>query len=586
MQHLVDARTKAWTERIGGRTKGFHPEAKKLALEELCAETGVRIFARCFFLGVLLEGRAVRGIAIDGAFGPGRLEAQVVIDSTGDGDVCAAAGAPFRAGRDADGLAQPFSLVPGQLQHADALSFRNFDAGYADPTHARDVSRAQFVGRALLRKDAFDAESRMLYVAPVLGVRESRHVATEYVVTLDDQRALRSFPDAIARAKAHYDNHAFDYENESLDAAAWLAAAGIRQQPMCVDIPYRALVPLGAENLLVACRAAGFTHDAMCMCRMQRDMQALGEAAAVAAAVALRGRTSVRAADVRAIQRRLVEREALPPDVLDGRGAGSSLEPDLERRDASVAELLLTWGTRNEPAAQKELFRRGAAAHPGLREALRGAEAGPREMAAVALALQGLDDGAELLKAMLRERRQDVAGQTMKTPPRWMGALLLLDKLGPRKLGALELVLGLLNDEPFDTRKALPAVRVLARHATAEEALEPLRETLRRVRATAELPAPKACHPLLAESLYDRRYELELAVAEALAGFGRPGEAREIARPYLDDGRAPVRSYARRVAEAAVSLVEAESVKQNRYSNQKNQEPNKFQEANSKLQTK
>ena len=62
----------------------------------------------------------------------------------------------------------------------------------------------------------------MIYVSPILGLRESRFIDAEYVVTLDDQAKQRRFPDVIARAKAHYDNHAFDYENESLEAAVFV----------------------------------------------------------------------------------------------------------------------------------------------------------------------------------------------------------------------------------------------------------------------------------------------------------------------------------------------------------------------------
>ena len=293
VQVEIDRRTADWSSRIGGKASGFHPEAKKLALQELADEAGVRCFFRTFFVGAVMEENRVRGVAVEGEEGLFWLGAKVVIDSTGDADVAAAAGAPFTFGRAGDHAPQPYSLAPGILKNNATVSFRNFDAGYTDPTHALDVSRAQLEGRTHLYRETYDESNRMLYVSPILGVRESRFIEAEYVVTLADQQAQLRFPDAIARAKAHYDNHAWDYENESLEARLWVWVSSQWQTQLCHDIPYRCLVPRKIENLLVACRAAGMTHDAHHLFRMQRDIQALGEAAAIAAAQAIRSATVV-----------------------------------------------------------------------------------------------------------------------------------------------------------------------------------------------------------------------------------------------------------------------------------------------------
>ena len=57
--------------------------------------------------------------------------------------------------------------------------------------------------------------------------------------------------------------------------------------------PTASLVPKKIDNLLVACRAVGMTHDAHQLFRMQRDIQALGESAAVAAKFAIASRVPV-----------------------------------------------------------------------------------------------------------------------------------------------------------------------------------------------------------------------------------------------------------------------------------------------------
>ncbi|MBI3832059.1 MAG: FAD-dependent oxidoreductase [Planctomycetes bacterium] len=545
VQVEIDKRTGAWSERIGGKASGFHPEAKKLALQELADEAGVRCFYRTFFVGAVLEGSALRGVVAEGESGLFWLEAKVVIDCTGDADVAAAAGAPFVFGREGDHAPQPYSLAPGHVKN-ESVGFRNFDAGYVDPTNALDQTRAQLLGRSHLYKDAYDETTRMLYVSPILGLRESRFIDAEYVVTLADQRAQRRFPDAIARAVAHYDNHALDYENESLDARLWIGGYSGWHFNMCHDVPYRALVTKKVENLLVACRAAGMTHDAHQLFRMQRDIQALGEAAGVAAAVSIRGGTNVRKVDVKALQKRLVERNALPAAALEGAGVGTSIERDAEIVDADLAGLFKKFGSRKESPALQELVRRGAAIHADLVRTVREGSADEKLMAAMALAVQKRAEGAEVLKETVRSRRVDPAHYN-RDLPRYMAAFYLLDHLGLRETGALDLALGLLDDAPLSVHKAVAAIRALGRHAFKVEALETVRKTLRRSDLECALVLQHSMGAQGKPIADDRRFELDLAAAQVLAKFGAPDEAVALAERHSGDTRALVRNYARKV---------------------------------------
>jgi len=549
VQFEMDERMDAWSARIGGKASGFHPESKKLALQEMADEAGVQCFYRTFFVGAVMDGDAIVGIVADGDDGLFWLQAKVVIDSTGDADVAAAAGAPFHFGRAGDHAPQPFSLAPGHVKNAESVTFRNFDAGYVDPTNAKDQTRAQLEGRSHLRLDKHDEAQRMIYVSPILGLRESRFIDAEYVVTLEDQDQQRRFPDVVARAKAHYDNHAFDYENESLEAAVFVGAGHWHTQ-LCHDVPYRCLVPKKIENLLVACRAAGMTHDAHNLFRMQRDIQSLGEVAAVAAAQALRQGTTVRKVNVRAVQERLVQRKALPESVLAGNGAGSVISEDAELKKLTVPELIATFCKKREPAALFELRNRGSAVSAELKTLLSGVDENARLMAAMALALQGDASGAEVLKATLASRRADkVEGH--RTQPRWLAALFMLESLGIRKTGTLPLLCELLKDEALDVHKAVAAIRSLKRNATGEEAAELIRATLRREINTT-LVLQHSTGAAGRKVVSDRRFELDLAAAEALNAFGHADEARALAEKHLNDERALVRNYARKVL-AAIS---------------------------------
>lgn len=547
IQHKIDKRTTEWNGRIGGKVSGFHPEARKLALQEMADAANVRCFFGANFVGAVMDGPAIRGVVAEDAEGLFWLEGSVVVDGTGDGDVAAAAGAPFRLGREGDDAPQPYSLPPGFIPKGDCVSFKNYDAGHMDPTHALDQTRAHIEGRSHLRRASYDAESRMHYVAPLIGVREGRFIEAETVVTLRDQQESRRFPDAVGYARAFYDNHSRDLEHETAEARRWVTVYGHWGKRMGHDIPYGSLVPKRVENLLVACRAAGMTHDAHNLWRMQRDIMALGEAAGVAAAVAIRSGNTVRKVDVKTVQKRLVERKAIEPRVLEGDGQGGEL-PRGDEGGRSVADLMTLFGTPREAYAIEELVRRGPPVHAELRGILTSGDENAKLTAAIALGLQGLRDGVAVLKETLRLRRADTC-QGSHMYPRWVGALNLLEELGLRETGSLDLVKGLLKDEKLDVSQAVYAIRMLTRHATPAEALPAIREVLARKDVDCALRMQNSTGG--PEMVQDRRFELDLAGAEALGRFGCHDEARRLAEAHTADPRALVRQYARKAVMAS-----------------------------------
>jgi hypothetical protein len=119
---------------------------------------------------------------------------------------------------------------------------------------------------------------RRNWIAPALGIRESRRVMGEYVLTEHDLLAGLSgqaHPDIIAIA-----DHAMDTHGSSTGRAG----CGELREPY--GVPYRCLIPRGFDNLLVACRAASFSSLAASSCRLSRTMMQLGQAAGTAAAIA------------------------------------------------------------------------------------------------------------------------------------------------------------------------------------------------------------------------------------------------------------------------------------------------------------
>ena len=113
-------------------------------------------------------------------------------------------------------------------------------------------------------------------VAPFMGIRESRQIGCEYMLTGEDILASRRFTDCIAVAGYPVDIH----HSTGADCTMLFAEDNY-------DIPYRCLVPIGLSNLLVAGRCAGYTHEAMASTRVMSTCMAVGEAAGTAARLAL-----------------------------------------------------------------------------------------------------------------------------------------------------------------------------------------------------------------------------------------------------------------------------------------------------------
>jgi hypothetical protein len=113
--------------------------------------------------------------------------------------------------------------------------------------------------------------------APFLGIRETRRIVGEYVMTREDILSCRKFDDGIAVASYPLDIH------HPVGGGCTLEWSGD-----CYDIPYRSLVPLKVENLLVAGRSISTTHEAMSAIRVMAPCMAMGEAAGRAAKMAVR----------------------------------------------------------------------------------------------------------------------------------------------------------------------------------------------------------------------------------------------------------------------------------------------------------
>ncbi len=301
----------------------------KLLLDRLFQEQKERlsVLFNSFVCDVQSSEGHIESVTVANKDGLVTIKPKVVIDCTGDADVSAWAGAPFEQNAEVQPLTLHFRInnvaadatiggacraalkaaqERGELPHyygPGVMFLFGKNEVYvhgvrvpANPTDAADLTRAEMQGRAdahaMFRawkqdvpafKDAYFMEAY-----PWIGVRESRRIIGQHVLSEDDLMKSRRFDDAIATGCWYLDLH----PNKTVAGSA-NDFDPRKVQPEPYDIPYRSLVPQKIENLLVAGRCHSATRGAHASTRVTVTAMAMGEAAGVASAMALKEKTSV-----------------------------------------------------------------------------------------------------------------------------------------------------------------------------------------------------------------------------------------------------------------------------------------------------
>jgi len=295
VKKLVDREHKALNYKEGDWPR-WNIEAKMHALLKEAERVGVEIFFNTVTIGTVAEGNQVRGVVAAGKFGTFAILAKVVIDATGDGDVAAFAGAKYTYGSADDHVVMWYSLAqfitPGRTQN-------NFTS-MVDISNIEDYTRAILTGR----RRGPDCHDHGVYIAS----RETRHIQGSVVLTLTDELRQKQWPDVV---NIHYSN--CDLKGKT--ASDWFRI-GLIPPNMEIEIPYRALLPEGLENILIAGKAISARHDVFPAIRMQADLENLGGVVALAAAQVVKEIVSPRQINLTKLQKRLIKIGLLPKDAL------------------------------------------------------------------------------------------------------------------------------------------------------------------------------------------------------------------------------------------------------------------------------
>lgn len=191
----------------------------------------------------------------------------------------------------------------------DQVNINTARVAGVNPLDPQGITRAEFENRrqifkiaSFLNRHVPGFEKAQVIGNPFSGVRESRRIVGEYVLTEEDVLAGRRFEDTVGRSAYPIDLH--DPRGGGVDFTQ-IGGEGF------YDIPYRCLVPKGRENLLVAGRCLSSTHLALGSVRSITSCFVTGEAAGTAAALSIQERIPLRKMNLTKLQRRLREMGAI-----------------------------------------------------------------------------------------------------------------------------------------------------------------------------------------------------------------------------------------------------------------------------------
>ena len=321
----------------------FLEEELKLVLNDMVREAGVDLLFHAYIFDVLREDNVIKSVSVATRQGVIKIEGDYFIDATGDAQLAFLAKCPTELGRKSDNLCQPMTLcfrignvdvdkfMSGfeELQKAykearskgeitnprenilvfklpvnNVLHFNTTRVVKLNPTDAFDVTKAEIIARDQVRelydfmkRNAKGLENSFLMItASEIGVRESRKIVGEYVLTEEDCRSFTKFHDGIAACNYDIDIH----NPEGSGTSHYYFPQGDYY-----TIPYRCLIPKGVSNMLVAGRCISSDHGAQASYRIMPTVCSIGEAAGVAIGLSVKTCVPVDEIDVKEVQKAL-----------------------------------------------------------------------------------------------------------------------------------------------------------------------------------------------------------------------------------------------------------------------------------------
>ena len=361
----------------------YEPNQLKIEMDKMLHEhaDSIRVLYHSWGVRPVMEGSAVRGVIFESKEGRKAVLAKTVIDATGDGDLYVQAGAPYASLADGECRSSTTALVwriggvnwdlyyEWQQAHPEAAlalraglqktaGFRSVplpsnqnDVCWVNNWHAdkdcsvvRDQSDTEIETRLTMRetldylKQAVPVAFRDAYIydiAPQLGTRCSRRLVGEYVMTANDFAFASRFDDVIA----------------------WHST--ICQINDCgpVEIPYRAILAQKVDNLLAPGRHLSADNVAIDWLNLIPQCTGTGQAAGVAAAVAVSDGVGAHAVDIKKVQDILVEQDVPLPRNDKFRAKDPSYEALVEEKQYGLYTAMAKAAREEADKASLNAFR-------------------------------------------------------------------------------------------------------------------------------------------------------------------------------------------------------------------------------------
>ena len=320
------------------RSVYYEPNQLKIEMDKMLEEEKDSIRVYCHSLGTapIMEGNTIKGVMFESKEGRKVIMAKVVIDATGDGDIFSQAGAAFADSNDLQTRSANTALVfrvggvdynafyrwsrsnpkffPSLMKNLTEITghmtmplpsndpsivwFNNW-LGPKSCISVKDLTSTEFEVRTTIRnviefmkKTAVGFEGAYLYdIAPQTGARCSRRLQGEYVMTRKD----------------------FVFHQEHEDVIAWHSTICRMNDSAPIEIPYRSILPKEVENLLCPGRHISADNVAIDWLTLIPQCVGTGQAAGVAAAVAVTEGTTVRDVNICRVQDILVSQDVPLP---------------------------------------------------------------------------------------------------------------------------------------------------------------------------------------------------------------------------------------------------------------------------------
>ncbi len=324
----------------------FLEEELKYILNEMIIENNVDLLFHSYLTKVNKENNEIKSITLATVEGEITLNAKYYIDATGDGQLAFLSGCDYILGREKDNLTQPMTLcfrvgnvdtdkfyktldkvqkeykeaqLKGKITNPrenilvfstpikNVLHFNTTRVVKKNPTNVFEKTEAEIIARKqaheiydFLKTHADGMENSFLMsTASEIGVRESRKIIGEYILTENDIINCTKFDDGVVACNYDLDIHnpegagtSHHYFNEG----------------EYYTIPYRAFVPKNIKNMLISGRCISAYQSAQASFRIMPTVTSIGDATGTAIGIIVNDNLdNVRNVDIKKLQKILKE---------------------------------------------------------------------------------------------------------------------------------------------------------------------------------------------------------------------------------------------------------------------------------------